>query len=142
MAFHLRCIGMLLGVFSSGSFLVGQTFTPMNKYACNADVPKGYKALTIDGGTLTLADGSTQYSNGDRVLIVVTNMNPFAAKYSLQLKKQPVQELNLGDFLSNLGGIVSGCDVTGEICTKWNERESTWRKSGSCQSRGTSQSRS
>jgi hypothetical protein len=31
-------------------------------------------------------------------------------------------------------------DVTGEICTKWNERESTWRKSGSCQSRGTSQS--
>jgi hypothetical protein len=32
-------------------------------------------------------------------------------------------------------------DVTGEICTKWNERESTWRKSGSCQSRGTSQSR-
>jgi hypothetical protein len=33
-------------------------------------------------------------------------------------------------------------DVTGEICTKWNERESTWRKSGSCQSRGTSQSKS
>jgi hypothetical protein len=33
-------------------------------------------------------------------------------------------------------------DVTGEICTKWNERESTWRKSRSCQSRGTSQSRS
>ena len=21
-------------------------------------------------------------------------------------------------------------DVTGEICTRWNERESTWRKSG------------
>jgi hypothetical protein len=33
-------------------------------------------------------------------------------------------------------------DVTGEICTKWNERESTWRKSGSCRSRGTKQSRS
>jgi len=33
-------------------------------------------------------------------------------------------------------------DVTGEICTRWNERESTWRKSWSCQSRGTSQSRS
>jgi hypothetical protein len=32
-------------------------------------------------------------------------------------------------------------DLTGGICTKWNERESTWRKSGSCQSRGTSQSR-
>jgi exodeoxyribonuclease III len=33
-------------------------------------------------------------------------------------------------------------DVTGESCTKWNERESTWRKSGSCPSKGTSQSRS
>ena len=33
-------------------------------------------------------------------------------------------------------------DLTGEICTRWNERESTWRKSGSCQSRGTSQSKS
>ena len=31
-------------------------------------------------------------------------------------------------------------EVTGAICTKWNERESTWRKSGSCQLiRGTSQ---
>src|SRR5580698_10619043 len=25
-------------------------------------------------------------------------------------------------------------DVTGKLCTRWNERESTWRKSGSCQS--------
>jgi Transposase len=32
-------------------------------------------------------------------------------------------------------------DLTGEICTKWNERESTWRKSWSCQSRGTNQSK-
>ena len=36
----------------------------------------------------------------------------------------------------------AGSDLTGGICTRWNERESTWRKSGSCQSRGTSQSRS
>jgi hypothetical protein len=33
-------------------------------------------------------------------------------------------------------------DLTGKICTKWNERESTWRKHSSCPSRGTSQSRS
>jgi hypothetical protein len=33
-------------------------------------------------------------------------------------------------------------DVTGKICTKWNEREPTWRKSWSCPSRGTSQSKS
>src|SRR3974390_976713 len=33
-------------------------------------------------------------------------------------------------------------DLTGKVCTRWNERESTWRKSGSCPSRGTSQSKS
>ena len=33
-------------------------------------------------------------------------------------------------------------DVTGDFCTRWNERESTWRKSWSCQCRGTSQSKS
>jgi hypothetical protein len=37
---------------------------------------------------------------------------------------------------------IGGFDVTGRFCTKWNERESTWRKSWSCRSRGTSQSRS
>src|ERR1035441_4387780 len=36
----------------------------------------------------------------------------------------------------------AGIDVTGEICTRWNERESTWRKSWACQSRGTNQSKS
>jgi hypothetical protein len=38
--------------------------------------------------------------------------------------------------------LLATTDVTGEICTRWNERESTWRKSGSCQSRGTNQSKS
>jgi hypothetical protein len=33
-------------------------------------------------------------------------------------------------------------DLTGEICTRWNERESTWRKNRSCPSRGTNQSKS
>ena len=41
-----------------------------------------------------------------------------------------------------LGLGVGTADLTGEICTKWNERESTWRKHGSCPSRGTSQSKS
>ena len=43
---------------------------------------------------------------------------------------------------NTIAGFYLGCDLTGEICTKWNERKSTWRKSGSCQSRGTSQSKS
>jgi hypothetical protein len=47
-----------------------------------------------------------------------------------------------GKESANRQGQRSETDVTGEICTKWNERESTWRKSGSCQSRGTNQSRS
>ena len=38
--------------------------------------------------------------------------------------------------------LLTAFDVTGEICTRWNERESTWRKSGSCPSRGISQSKS
>jgi hypothetical protein len=38
-------------------------------------------------------------------------------------------------------GQMYGGDLTGKICTKWNERESTWRKSRSCPSRGTSQSK-
>src|SRR5712692_3713193 len=33
-------------------------------------------------------------------------------------------------------------DLTGEICTRWNERESTWREIGSCPCRGTSQNKS
>jgi hypothetical protein len=37
---------------------------------------------------------------------------------------------------------VKPADLTGKICTRWNERESTWRKSGTCRSRGTSQSKS
>ena len=107
MTMRLRCIGLTCLLLSAG-LLSGQTFTPMNNYSCRADVPKGYKSFEIDAASLTLSDGATQYSNGDKVLIVVTNVNPFAAKYSLQLKRQPVQELNIGDFLSNVGGIVSG----------------------------------
>ncbi len=41
---------------------------------------------------------------------------------------------------SPMGGV--SIDVTGDFCTRWNERESTWRKSWSCRSRGTKQSRS
>ena len=57
----------------------------------------------------------------------------------------PVRETREKLIAAVNGGLVkqaSEVDVTGEICTKWNERESTWRKSGSCQSRGTNQSRS
>jgi len=107
MVIRLRCISLTC-LFLSACWASGQTFTPMSNYPCKADVPKGYKVLEIDAASLTLSEGSTQYSNGDKVLVVVTNVNPFAAKYSLQLKRQPVQELNIGDFLSNVGGIVSG----------------------------------
>ena len=50
-------------------------------------------------------------------------------------------ELMEGETLKQL---ISGkpLDLTGDFCTRWNERESTWRKSWSCQCRGTSQSKS
>jgi hypothetical protein len=60
----------------------------------------------------------------------------------------PITVVGLGQCGSNVTLALSLAidplviDVTGDFCTKWNERESTWRKSGSCQSRGTSQSRS
>ncbi|HEX3740795.1 MAG TPA: hypothetical protein VHV29_13930 [Terriglobales bacterium] len=105
----IRGIAALVLLSSSTLVLLGQTqtYTAMNVYACDADV-KGYKTLIIDGSSVTLSAGATQYANGDKVLIVVTNVNPFAGKYTLQLKKQPVQDLNVGDFLSSLGGIVTG----------------------------------
>src|SRR6266550_7603700 len=46
------------------------------------------------------------------------------------------------DWYSKRGHFRTNIDVTGDFCTRWNERESTWRKSGSCPSRGTSQSKS
>ena len=54
----------------------------------------------------------------------------------------PLILLLLGLIFTQLRKDILLGDVTGEICTKWNERESTWRKSWSCQSRGTSQSKS
>ncbi len=56
--------------------------------------------------------------------------------YRVALISEFVRNIVLGKIAELYG------DLTGEICAKWNERESTWRKSGSCQSRGTSQSKS
>jgi hypothetical protein len=56
------------------------------------------------------------------------------------LEKVQASLLTLNFTDDQINGI--GFDLTGEICAKWNERESTWRKSGSCPSRGTNQSRS
>jgi hypothetical protein len=60
-------------------------------------------------------------------------------------KGRPVvllHERNLEDFVVQQLEVIEPGDVTGDFCTRWNERESTWRKSWSCRSRGTKQSRS
>ena len=44
--------------------------------------------------------------------------------------------------LSAASSPVRAGDLPGQISTRWNERESTWRKHGSCPSRGTNQSKS
>jgi hypothetical protein len=59
-----------------------------------------------------------------------------------QLNAKANTALDAETLWKSAQGAVDQDDVTGKICTRWNERESTWRKSGSCQSRGTNQSRS
>ena len=54
---------------------------------------------------------------------------------------QPYRAILVYD-VSRWGRFQDADDVTGDFCTRWNERESTWRKSGSCPSRGTNQSKS
>ncbi len=72
------------------------------------------------------------------------NQGTFVAEISLE----SLLEAQHADYDANFSHIEHeiACDeppdVTGDFCTRWNERESTWRKSWSCRSRGTKQSRS
>ncbi|MGB2678394.1 MAG: hypothetical protein WAN12_15015 [Candidatus Acidiferrum sp.] len=52
--------------------------------------------------------GALQYRNDDRVWIVVEDINPFVATYTLKVKRQPVAENAISLFLSDLGGIDAG----------------------------------
>jgi hypothetical protein len=70
----------------------------------------------------------------------VGTMQPIDPAYAKTTFEEGDRVKNQLDKALNIG--ISKVDVTGEICTKWNERESTWRKSGSCPSRGTNQSKS
>src|ERR1035441_2930690 len=73
-------------------------------------------------------------------LVAQNKQPPSAPKYDLQAEtklKGTIEEVRLPPKGSEKE--IAYLDVTGGICTKWNERESTWRKSGSCPCRGTSQ---
>src|SRR5208282_82751 len=95
---------------------------------------------------VTLARGSKQLLCGCHTFLLVADLHLrnhqlfqrclFPIAVGILLNKSFVRDRPFGWVALVLR------DVTGPICTKWNERESTWRKSGSCQSRGTSQSRS
>ncbi len=70
-------------------------------------------------------------------------MMPLGEDHAVCFFKHPrIISLASGKTIVQYDDLDTGTDLTGEICTRWNERESTWRKSGSCPSRGTSQSRS
>ena len=72
--------------------------------------------------------------------------------------KQRIRQAYIGKFLISTDTLRDGAlsrtaarwealaeeraDVTGDFCIRCNERESAWRESGSCQSRGTNQSKS
>ena len=73
---------------------------------------KGYKTLIINAQTNQI-QGSLQYKNGDRVWIVVEDINPFVANYTLKVKQQPATETATGIFLSALGGIDSSIVPSG-----------------------------
>jgi hypothetical protein len=69
----------------------------------------------------------------------------FSSLNKSESKSPSIQQTASGDGSVNVGGSAvfnATNDVTGDFCTRWNERESTWRKSWSCRSRGTKQSRS
>jgi hypothetical protein len=65
------------------------------------------------------------------------NRNPLTDRgiriISITIRSIPIAHMIAG---------VAMLDLTGAFCTKWKARQSTWRKSWSCRSRGTKQSRS
>jgi len=77
------------------------------EYTCDPASPPGYKKLVIDAASMT-SYGTLQYSNDDRVWIVVENINPFVATYTLKVKREPVAETAVLAFLTDLGGIDAG----------------------------------
>jgi hypothetical protein len=76
-------------------------------YACSPDAPKGYTTLKLNVQTKSVL-GPLQYKNDDHVWIVVEDINPFVATYTLKVKRQPVSESAITTFLSALGGIDAG----------------------------------
>jgi hypothetical protein len=103
----MRCLflsAVLIGLFAIQKLNAQQ-------YSCSPAPPSPeYKTLrlTAQSNPVAIVDGSLQYRNDDRVWIVVTDINPFVATYTLNVKRQPVTETAIGTFLSALGGIDAG----------------------------------
>jgi hypothetical protein len=102
----LFCL-VLLSIWVSGTEIRAQ------EDVCKLESPaKGYQTLIINAQTNQI-QGSLQYKNGDRVWIVVEDINPFVANYTLKVKQQPVTETAISTFLSALGGIDSSIVPSG-----------------------------
>lgn len=100
-------------IFVAALALLTTAALPMNAqqpaYACAPDPPSpAHKILVIDASKPGLKSGSLQYANKDSLWIVVENINPFVSNYVLKVKRTPVTEPPVSDFLVNLGGIVAG----------------------------------
>src|ERR1035438_8223945 len=65
-----------------------------------------------------------------------------AARHSQSHRNINYKLKSLNNAVTTVSELSRLADVTGDFCTRWNERESTWRKSWPCRSRGTNQSRS
>jgi hypothetical protein len=77
-------------------------------YECRPSAPADYKkTLVIDASTMTIVSGPLQYKNDDKVWVVVENINPFVATYTLKATRHPVTESAISAFLPSIGGIAA-----------------------------------
>jgi glycerol uptake facilitator-like aquaporin len=112
MRFNLRA--RLTAEFLGTAFLVA------------AVIGSGIMGERLAGGNVAIALLANTVATGAALVALILTFGPISGAHL-----NPA--VTLADALD---------DVTGKLCTRWNERESTWRKSGSCQSRGTNQSKS
>jgi hypothetical protein len=128
---------------------VGYRFTARLETNLQAeDIVVAPRGATVYG-RLANAKSAGRMSGGSELTLELTDIVINGTAYPLLTSTYEVRGQGQGGKTARrvvggtgLGALVGGIDVTGDFCTRWNDRESTWRKSWSCPSRGTNQSRS
>ncbi len=124
------------GTISSGS----ATYSTSTLAVGSNSITASYGGDTNDNSSTSSALTQT-VNQASTTVTLASSANPSIYGSSVTFTATVSPSTATGTVTFTDGSTTLG-DLTGEICTRWNERESTWRKSGSCPSRGTSQSRS